>query len=130
MNRTTIVLVSADVSATKPVRRCLEEAGYKVLHSNLGGNALWIIQTERPALIILDWGLPDVNSLAILRAIRAEEQTANIPVILLGAKMHEEDVLLGLEIGADLCLVEVFHPQVFVARVRSLLRRAEPLKLY
>ncbi len=130
MNRTTIVLVSADVSVTKPVSRCLEEAGYKVLHSNLGGYALWIIQTERPALIILDWGLPDVNSLATLRAIRDGEQTANLPVILLGTKMHEEEVLLGLEIGADLCLVEVFHPQVFVARVRSLLRRTEPLKLY
>jgi len=130
MNRTTIVLVSADVSVTKPVTSCLEEAGYKVLHSNLGGYALWIIQTEKPALIILDWGLPDVNSLAILRTLRAEEPAANIPVIMLGAKMHEEEVLLGLEIGADLCLVEVFHPQVFVARVRSLLRRAEPLKSY
>jgi len=48
----------------------------------------------------------------------------------MGANMREEDVLIGLEVGADLCLLEEFHPQVFIARLRSLIRRTEPLKVY
>jgi two-component system alkaline phosphatase synthesis response regulator PhoP len=127
MNRMKILLVSADISVINSVTSCLEDAGYEVIHSHLGAGALGLIQAERPALVILDWELPDFNSLAIIRALR-EEQTENIPVILMGAKISEEDVLIGLEIGADLCLVEIFYPQVFVARVRALLRRSELLK--
>jgi len=73
--------------------------------------------------------LPGINSLAIIRSLRSEEINGRIPVILIGANLHEEDVLIGLEVGADLCLLEAFHPQVFVARVRSLIRRAETSKV-
>ncbi len=48
----------------------------------------------------------------------------------MGANLREDDVLIGLEVGADLCLLETFHPQVFVARVRSLIRRTEPSKVF
>ena len=88
-----------------------------------------LIHGERPSLIILDGELPDFNSLAIIRALRSEEYSDSTPVILMGSNMREEDVLIGLEVGADLCLLETFHPQVFVARVRSLLRRSETLKV-
>jgi DNA-binding response OmpR family regulator len=74
--------------------------------------------------------LPGFNSLAIIRSLRSEEINGRTPVMLMGTNLREEDVLIGLEVGADLCLLEAFHPQVFIARVRSLMRRTEPSKVF
>ena len=104
---------------------CLLEAGYIVTPLSQGPGALDIIYAENPTLLIFDQDLPGCKSLAIIRSLRSEETNCRLPVILMGANLHEEDVLIGLEVGADLCLSETFHPQVFVARVRSLLRRTE-----
>jgi DNA-binding response OmpR family regulator len=125
-----IMLFSADDSLAHVILTCLREAGYKLVHVSQGVGAMESIHAEKPTLIILDLELPDYNSLAIIRALRNEERHERIPVILMGANMREEDVLIGLEVGADLCLLEAFHPQVFVARVRSLVRRIEPAKVY
>jgi DNA-binding response OmpR family regulator len=126
-----ILLFSADNSLVQSVSGCLKEAGYKVIHAPQGIGALEMIEVEKPALVILDHDLPGYSSLAIIRALRAEgRNNGRLPVVLMGVNIHEDDVLIGLEIGADLCLAESFHPQVFVARVRSLLRRAEPAKIY
>ena len=126
-----ILLFSADNSLVQSVSGCLKDAGFKVIRTAQGIGALDTIEEEKPALVILDHDLPGFSSLAIIRALRAEGgNNGRLPVVLMGASMREEDVLIGLEIGADLCLAESFHPQVFVARVRSLLRRAEPAKIY
>jgi DNA-binding response OmpR family regulator len=125
-----ILLFSADESMTRIVIHSLKEAGYKVIHASSGMDALDSIHSELPALVILDMKLPDMNSLAIIRLLRSEESDARTPVILMGAEMGEEDVLIGLEVGADLCLMETFNPLVFVARVRSLIRRTEPHKVF
>lgn len=124
-----ILLFSADESMTKVITSSLGEAGYKVIHSNSGIDAVDRIHSEVPAVVILDIKLNGMNSLAIIRALRSEEYEGRIPVILTGAEMREEDVLLGFEVGADLCLLETFHPQVFVARVRSLIRRTQAHKV-
>jgi DNA-binding response OmpR family regulator len=120
-----ILLFSADVSMTLSISSCLFEAGYKVVPVSQWIGALDVIHAENPALLIFDHDLPGYKSLAIIRSLRSAESTGSLPVILMGANMWEVDVLTGLEVGADLCLVEMFHPQVFVARVRSLLRRTE-----
>jgi len=126
-----ILLFSADNSLVQSVSGCLKDAGFKVIRTAQGIGALDTIEEEKPALVILDHDLPGFSSLAIIRALRAEGgNNGRLPVVLMGASMREEEVLIGLEIGADLCLAESFHPQVFVARVRSLLRRAEPAKIY
>lgn len=125
-----ILLFSADASMVNVVANCLSEAGYKVMHVSHGVGAMDIIRAEKPALIILDLQLPGYNSLAIIRSLRTEEIYERIPIILMGENMREADVLIGLEIGADLCLLETFHPQVFVARVRSLMRRTEASKVF
>ncbi len=109
---------------------CLTDSGYEVIHISWGVGAIDTIHIEKPALIVLDIDLPDFNSLAIVRSMRADGLNDEIPVILIGSNMKEEDVLIGLEAGADLCLLETFHPQVFVARVRSLLRRCELVKVH
>jgi DNA-binding response OmpR family regulator len=127
MDSSKILFFSADSSMTHVVTSSLLETGYQVVHKSNGIDALDIIRIEKPALIILSIELPGMNSLAIIRALRSEEVKTRTPVILMGENLQEEDALIGLEVGADLCLLEVFHPQVFVARVRSLIRRAEPL---
>jgi DNA-binding response OmpR family regulator len=130
MSINTILLVSADDSMAKSILSCLIESGYKVIHSTKGTSAVDQIQKEKPALVVLDIALPDYNSLAIIRAIREGGTSEPVPIILVGSNMREEDVLIGLEVGADLCLLETFHPQVFIARVHSLLRRFELMELH
>jgi DNA-binding response OmpR family regulator len=130
MGSNKILLFSADSSMTHIVTSSLLEVGYQVVHKSHGIDALDIIHTEKPALIILSNELPGMNSLAIIRALRSDEVKSRTPVILMGENLLEEDALIGLEVGADLCLLEVFHPQVFVARVRSLIRRSEPLAAF
>jgi DNA-binding response OmpR family regulator len=120
-----ILLFSGDISMTHSVASCLSEAGYIVVPVTHGIRALEIIQVENPALLIFDQDLPGCKSLAIIRSLRSAESNGRLPMILMGANMREEDVLIGLEVGADLCLFETFYPQVFVARVRSVLRRTE-----
>jgi DNA-binding response OmpR family regulator len=123
MGRSTIMIVSADGNQSRVMVDCLKNAGYGAQIASQGKSALEMIRSDRPLLIILDWRLPDLSGLAILRTIRAEAQTAKLPIILMSREMKEEDILIGLEAGADICLAETFHPKVFVARVRSLLRR-------
>jgi DNA-binding response OmpR family regulator len=130
MGSNKILLFSADSSMARVVTSTLIVAGYKVVHRSNGIDALDIIHIEKPALIILSNELPGINSLAIIRSLRSDEGISRTPVILMGENLQEEDALIGLEVGADLCLLEVFHPQVFVARVRSLIRRSEPLTAF
>jgi DNA-binding response OmpR family regulator len=125
---TKILLFSADATLAHLLANCLVDADFMLVLISDGLGALDAIHAEKPTLLIFDKDLPGCNSLAIIRALRSEESNGRLPVILLGENMREEDVLLGLEVGADLCLLEAFHPQVFVARVRSLLRRTELLK--
>lgn len=130
MTKTKILVISADDSLTHSVIISLSLTGYNVIHTPRGIGAINLIQVEKPSLIILDKDLPDYSSLAIIRALRSDELNDKLPVILMGSSINEEDVLIGLEVGADLCLLEAFNPQVFVARVRSLLRRTESTKVH
>lgn len=125
-----ILLISADASTISSISTCLLQASYKVVNTTRGSTAIELIRAENPALIVLDIELPDYNNLSIIRALRSGEQNHRIPVIMVGTALSEEDVLIGLEVGADLCLLETIHPQVFVARVRSLLRRNQLLKAF
>jgi DNA-binding response OmpR family regulator len=120
-----VLVISADDSLTHSVLISLSLTGYNVIHTPRGIEAIDLIKVEKPSLIILDKELPDYSSLTIIRALRSDKLYVKLPVILMGSNMREKDVLIGLEVGADLCLLETFNPLVFVARVRSLLRRSE-----
>jgi two-component system phosphate regulon response regulator PhoB len=119
-----IMVVSPDRYRSKIVCECLWQAGYQVQPIETGGDALEAIAHKKPDLLLIEWELPDLNSLAVIRSLRRSEQAERLPIILWGANMGEEDIMKGLEAGADLCLNEAFHPQVWVARVRALLRRS------
>lgn len=122
---TTILLVEDAYDLAQVIIRELETSGYRVLHSTDGLSALQWHATERPALVILDWLLPKLDGLEVLRRLR---QAAPTPVLMLTARGEETDRVVGLELGADDYLTKPFSMRELVARVRALLRRAEMIQ--
>lgn len=100
----------------------LQAAGYQVIHVADGASALSQHQQHHPDLVILDWGLPGLDGLEVLRRLR---QVASTPVLMLTARDEEADRVLGLEVGADDYLTKPFSMRELLARVRAMLRRAE-----
>ena len=119
-----ILVISPNDERSKPIRECLEKAGYRVLVARLGQESLEIVRTQRPDLALLDWKLPDLSSLAVIRTIRSEEAILKLPIIMQEVNMQGEDFIRGLEAGADMCLDQPFHPGILIARVRALLRNS------
>ncbi len=100
----------------------LESKGYRVQHAPDGDAALQLFQRAAPDLIILDWMLPKLDGLEVLRRIRRDSV---VPVLMLTARQEEIDRVMGLEVGADDYLTKPFGMRELVARVRALLRRIE-----
>jgi len=126
MHQPLILVACPGPPQSKAICDCLRAAGYRVQSTEGGRSALEILQAQAPALVVLDKNLPDLDSLALIRKVRAQNDDGRIRIILIGPDMKPEERVLSLEAGADLCLVEPFQPRVFVARVRALLRRMEP----
>ena len=108
------------------VRYNLERAGYRVATAGDGEEGLRQLFAARPDALVLDLMLPGVNGLEIVREVRAEPLTHDLPVLILSARSAEMDKLLGFEQGADDYLTKPFSPRELVARVKSLLRRTRP----
>lgn len=96
---------------------------YQTKGAALGREVVEKIHQVKPALVVLDWLLPDLSGLAVLRMIRADESACGVPLILMGSQMSESDRIIALEVGADICLAESYQERVIAARVRALLRR-------
>jgi DNA-binding response OmpR family regulator len=122
---TTILLVEDAYDLAKMIISELEVQGYHVLHMCDGVSALHAHTTEQPALVILDWMLPKLDGLEVLRQIR---QTSSTPVLMLTARDQETDRVVGLELGADDYLTKPFSMRELIARVRALLRRAQVIR--
>lgn len=122
---TTILLVEDARDLARVVARELEAAGYRVLRAADGQAALDLLDRERPDLLVLDWMLPGISGLDVLRELRRSRAT---PVLMLTARGEETDRVIGLELGADDYLPKPFGMRELVARVRALLRREEQLR--
>src|SRR5262249_6106442 len=118
----TVLLVEDAADLAELLVRELQASGYHVLHAADGLTALELHARERPALVILDWMLPGLDGLEVLRRLR---QSAATPVLMLTARDEETDRVVGLEVGADDYLTKPFGMRELIARVRALLRRAE-----
>jgi len=118
----TILVVDDEPKITQLVRDYLERAGYGVLTAHDGKLALSLAKTEKPDMIVLDLGLPQLDGLDFTREFR---RTANAPIIMLSARAEETDKLVGLELGADDYMTKPFSPKELVARVRVVFRRME-----
>ncbi len=121
---TRILVVEDDQDIAQLVARYLQKAGFAADVLASGREALATIAAHPPDLLILDRMLPQVDGLEICRAVRANDRTAAIPIIMLTARAEESDRIVGLEIGADDYVAKPFSPNELVARVRALLRRA------
>jgi DNA-binding response OmpR family regulator len=120
----TVVVVEDDAHIADLLDMYLREAGFRVLQAADGGRGLELIAQHRPALAVLDVGLPDIDGFEVCRRIRA---TSDLPVMFLTARDGEIDRLLGLELGADDYVVKPFSPREVVARVKAILRRGQPV---
>ncbi len=105
----------------------LERAGYTLLRAESGEAGLAMLRTMQIDLLLLDWMLPEMDGMEVLRSIRASERTdtAQLPVIMLTAKNTEIDIVLALEMGADDFISKPFGIHELQARVKALLRRAK-----
>ena len=118
-----ILVVEDEAKIARTLSLYLEQAGFSVTISPTGTDALPSFRRERPDLVILDLGLPGMDGLDVAREIRHE---GNTPIIMLTARSEEADKLVGLELGADDYVTKPFSPREVVARVRTVLRRAQP----
>jgi len=116
-----ILVVEDDPKTVELIRLYLERDGYGVLIAYNGRDGLDLARQKKPDLIILDLMLPKVGGLDICRILRMDAVT--VPIIMLTAKSTEDDILLGLDLGADDYIIKPFSPRQLVARVRTVLRR-------
>ena len=101
----------------------LDNNGYKVYTASNGEKGLEVARKERPDLILLDLMLPGINGLDVCRIIKSDQDTSGISIIMLTALGQEEDIIKGLETGADDYVTKPFSLQVLEARIKSVLRR-------
>ncbi len=121
----TILVVDDDANIVRLVRSYLEQAGYAVQTAADGKTALQAIRTVRPDLVVLDLMLPEMDGLAVTRAVRAEPTLAATPILMLTARVEDVDRIIGLEMGADDYVTKPFNPREVLARVKAILRRIQ-----
>jgi two-component system alkaline phosphatase synthesis response regulator PhoP len=122
----TILVVEDEPQIAGIVRDYLEHAGFAVISAGDGAAALALVRVRRPDALVLDLGLPRVDGLDVIRAIRRDSR---VPILILSARGDETDRVAGLELGADDYVVKPFSPRELVARVRAVLRRSEAVPL-
>jgi DNA-binding response OmpR family regulator len=119
----TVLVVEDERKLRDFVRSYLERAGFTVLSTGSGAEAITMAADGAPDLVVLDLGLPDVPGETVARELRA---TTAIPILMLTAKSAEEDRIRGLELGADDYVTKPFSPRELVLRVQAILRRGGP----
>ncbi|MFI7100884.1 response regulator transcription factor [Streptomyces sp. NPDC050161] len=118
-----VVVAEDDGKQAELVRRYLEHEGHDVVVVHDGATALAELRRRPPDLLILDVMMPFIDGLDVCRIVRAEAALAALPVLMLTARSTEDDLLLGLDLGADDYMSKPFSPRELMARARSLLRR-------
>jgi two-component system, OmpR family, alkaline phosphatase synthesis response regulator PhoP len=120
----TILVAEDDRDIADLIGRYLQRAGWTPQIITSGDDALSYVHRHSVDLAILDVMLPGLSGLEVCRAIRANEATAQLPIIIVTARAEETDRIIGLEIGADDYISKPFSPNELVARVRALMRRS------
>ena len=117
---TTILVVDDEPNIIELARLYLEQEGYRVEAATSGSDALSRLERAKPALVILDLMLPDIDGFEVCRRIRKE---SDVPILMLTARKEDIDKIVGLELGADDYLTKPFNPRELAARVKAILRR-------
>jgi two-component system, OmpR family, phosphate regulon response regulator PhoB len=121
-----VLIVEDEAPLVTLLRYNLEKEGFAVCSAADGEEALLQIAESKPDAVLLDWMLPLVSGLEVCRQIRRAPQSRSLPIILLTARGEETDRVRGLDSGADDYIVKPFSPSELVARLRAVIRRAQP----
>jgi CheY-like chemotaxis protein len=123
MNGKSLVLIADDdADILLLVRAVLERSGHEVVAASDGAEALASVRARKPDLVVLDIAMPEVDGLEVLRRLRADPTTSELPVVLLSARAQEADVQRGFAIGASAYLKKPFSPRELSEHVAELLR--------
>ena len=123
MVQKTILIIEDEEAIRAMVSNFLSMANFQVMEAESGEQAFNLIYNNKPDLILLDWMLPTISGIEILRKLRRDDLTKSIPVIMLTAKSTEDNLISGLKSGADDYITKPFSPKELLARIESLLRR-------
>ena len=123
MTEQTILIVDDEHAIREMIDFALTRAGYHVVGAEDASSALSAIAQSRPDLILLDWMLPDISGVDLARRLKKEELYREIPIIMLTARVEEQDKVRGLEVGADDYVTKPFSTRELAARIKAVLRR-------
>lgn len=126
MSGKTVLIVDDEAPIREMIAVALEMADYDYIEAKDAQEAHALIVDKLPDLILLDWMLPGTSGVELARRLKKEEATADIPIIMLTAKVEEDNKIQGLEVGADDYITKPFSPRELVARLKAVLRRATP----
>lgn len=124
MSTETVLIVDDECAIRDMLRMGLELADYRCIEAEGIQQAYQLIVDERPDIVLLDWMLPGGSGLELMRRLKREELTRDMPVIMLTAKTAEDNVIQGLDVGADDYMTKPFAPRELIARIKALLRRS------
>lgn len=125
MDKPHVLVIEDDDSVCELLFSCFKKAEYRVSVAQHGEAGLQQIEEDPPDIVILDLNLPGMNGLDVCRAMRRDPWLGRIPVLMLTGKTEEDDMVVGLEVGADDYMTKPFSPKVLLARVMVLLRRGK-----
>lgn len=125
-NQAQVLVVDDESAIREMIQFALRRAGMDVSGAADAREALARISENKPDIILMDWMMPGVSGLDLTRRLRREPVTADIPIIMLTAKVTEDDKVAGLEAGTDDYVIKPFSPRELIARINAVLRRTSP----
>ncbi len=127
MTRKTVLIVDDEPAIRDMLKVALEMANFDCIEAKNAHEAQIAVTDNRPDLVLLDWMMPDVTGIELLRRWRRNEDTQYLPVIMLTAKAEEENAIRGLDVGADDYISKPFSPRELASRIKALIRRSTPI---
>ncbi len=124
MSGRTVLIVDDEFAIRDMLRMALELSDFNCIEAENIQQAYTLIVDERPDIVLLDWMLPGGSGLELLRRMKRNDSTRELPVIMLTAKTTEDNLIQGLDVGADDYITKPFAPRELIARMRALLRRS------
>jgi len=122
----TILVVEDEPAIQELIAYNLKQAGHQPLRADNAEQAMNLVQSALPDLVLLDWMLPGQSGIDFARRLRTDKRTRTVPIIMLTARSDEQDKLTGLDTGADDYITKPFSPRELNARIKAVLRRRAP----